>query len=194
MTTHFTLLEELNDCIVRNFDPLATVADMEAVVLPDKDRMVILRSILHAADISNPSKNWKTSKKWSDLVVQEFFAQGDLEIAKKLPVSMNMDRSKSFQDEISLGFSDCIAAPFYLTLLKAFPKLVKAVRNLESNRRIWSIIMRNRISAIATISNSQKENSLATLTANEDAFTMKVSMALDIADSKLGGKLAGATN
>lgn len=194
MTAHFTLLEELNDCIVRNFESLATVAELEAVVLPDKDRMVILRSILHAADISNPSKNWKTSKRWSDLVVQEFFAQGDLEIAEKLPVSMNMDRSKSFQDEISLGFSDCIAAPFYLTLLKAFPKLVKAVRNLESNRRLWSIIMRSRISAIGTISSSQKENSLATLTATEDAFTMKVNVALDIADSKLGGKLPGATN
>lgn len=193
MTTHFALSDELNDCVTRHFSSLATIREMESVVLPDKDRMVILRSILHASDISNPAKAWQTSKKWSDLVVEEFFAQGDLEKQKDLPVSMNMDRTKSFQDEISLSFSDYIASPFFLTLLKVFPKLGKAVRYLESNRKQWNSIMRNRISATGNLSNSQKDVDLAKLIAKEDDFAVTVKLALSIADSKLCDKVAIAT-
>jgi 3'5'-cyclic nucleotide phosphodiesterase len=189
MTTHFALSDELSDCVTRHFNSLATIREMESVVLPDKDRMVILRSILHASDISNPAKAWQTSKKWSDLVVEEFFAQGDLEKAKDLPVSMNMDRTKSFQDEISLSFSDYIASPFFLTLLKVFPKLGKAVRYLESNRKQWNNIMRSRISASGNLSNSQKDVDIAKLIAKEDDFAATVRVALSIADSKLCDKL-----
>jgi 3'5'-cyclic nucleotide phosphodiesterase len=189
MTTHFALSDELSDCVTRHFNSLATIREMEAVVLPDKDRMVILRSILHASDISNPAKAWQTSKKWSDLVVEEFFAQGDLEKAKDLPVSMNMDRTKSFQDEISLSFSDYIASPFFLTLLKVFPKLGKAVRYLESNRKQWNNIMRSRISASGNLRNSQKDVDIAKLIAKEDDFAATVRVALSIADSKLCDKL-----
>jgi hypothetical protein len=147
MISHFTLTEELDNCVTRHFTPLATANEMSAVVLPDKDRVIMLRSILHAADISNPAKPWETAKKWSDLVVQEFFAQGDLEKAQGLPVATNNDRCLAFQDEISLNFNDFIVAPFFLTLLKALPKLEKSILCLETNRFGWDKNLRNRVSA-----------------------------------------------
>lgn len=185
MMTHFTLTDELNDCVSRHFVPLKSVTEMDSVVLPDKDRATILRSILHAADISNPAKVWETTKKWSDLVVQEFFAQGDMEKAEALPVSMNMDRCFAVQDEISLNFNDFLVAPFFFTLLKAFPKLGKAVRYLESNRYEWDSIMRNRITRSATIDEAQKVEILGKWTAKESDFLSKLKVALDVADSKL---------
>jgi hypothetical protein len=151
--------------------------------------MIILRSILHAADISNPAKAWNISKKWSDLVVQEFFAQGDVEKAEQLPVSMNMDRSRSFQDEISLNFNDFMVAPFFFALLNALPKLEKAVRHLESNRRQWNSIMRLRVSKIVMLKDYEKEEELAKWTAKETDFTIKVKNALDFADKKLRSEL-----
>lgn len=185
MMTHFILTDELNDCVTRHFTPLDSMAALNSVVIPDKDRTTLLRSILHAADISNPAKAWETSKKWSDLVVQEFFAQGDLEKAQALPVSMNMDRCFAVQDEISLNFNDFIVAPFFFTLLKAFPKLEKSVRHLESNRYEWDSIMRNRITKSTTIEESQKAEVLGRWTARESDFLSKLKAALDVADNKL---------
>jgi 3'5'-cyclic nucleotide phosphodiesterase len=185
MMTHFTLTDELNDCVTRNFTPLDSIAAINAAVLNDKDRTTLLRSILHAADISNPAKVWETSKKWSDLVVQEFFAQGDLEKAQALPVSMNMDRCFAVQDEISLNFNDFIVAPFFFTLLKAFPKLEKPVRYLETNRYEWDSIMRCRITKSTTIEEAQKVEVLGKWTARESDFLSKLKAALDVADIKL---------
>ena len=185
MMTHFTLTDELIDCVTRNFTPLDSIAAINAAVLNDKDRTTLLRSILHAADISNPAKVWETSKKWSDLVVQEFFAQGDLEKAQALPVSMNMDRCFAVQDEISLNFNDFIVAPFFFTLLKAFPKLEKPVRYLETNRYEWDSIMRCRITKSTTIEEAQKVEVLGKWTARESDFLSKLKAALDVADIKL---------
>jgi len=39
------------------------------------EREITLNMMLHAADISNPCKNWDLSKKWSDMVTEEFFRQ-----------------------------------------------------------------------------------------------------------------------
>ena len=167
---------------------------MEAVDLPEKDRMTILRSLLHAADISNPAKIWSTSKKWSDLVVEEFFAQGDLEKLNNLPVSTNMDRNNSHQDEISLSFSDFIVAPFFLTLLKALPRLGKAVKYLESNRRQWTTVMQNRLSTIPTQTDSEKEDFLGKLLCLENDFTLRVTSALAVAENKLFDKPPTLTN
>ena len=185
MMSHFTLTDELSDCVTRNFSPLDSISALNSVVLPDKDRTVLLRSILHAADISNPAKVWETSKKWSDLVVQEFFAQGDLEKAQALPVSMNMDRCFAVQDEISLNFNDFIVAPFFFTLLKAFPKLEKSVRYLETNRYEWDSIMRNRVTKSTAIEEGQKLEILGRWTARETDFLSKLKAALEVADNRL---------
>ena len=185
MMTHFSLCDELKICVTQNFNLPA----IEIVTLPEKDRMIILRSILHAADISNPAKIWRTSKKWSDLVVQEFFAQGDKEKIEKLPVSMNMDRLISYQDEISLNFNDFIVAPFFFTLLKALPKLEKAVRHLDCNRREWNNIMQNRITGNVEKNDTEKGEELAKWAVKEKDFLIKVKSALDFADKKLRSEL-----
>ena len=44
-----------------------------------KDKMMTLKMMFHLADISNATKEWNTCRKWTDLLFQELFAQGDLE-------------------------------------------------------------------------------------------------------------------
>lgn len=185
MMTHFTLRDELDDCIGRQFAPLNGIKSIASVILPDKDRTTMLRSILHAADISNPAKTWETSKRWSDLVVQEFFAQGDLEKEQTLPVSMNMDRSTGYQDEISLNFCDFIVAPFFFTLAKAFPKLGKAISYLETNRLQWDTLLRNRICQTIEFSDGQRTDILTKWTEKDTKFNIEVKTVLDNIDKKL---------
>lgn len=65
---------------------------------PERDRLSVMKCVLHAADISNPAKPWALARKWSDLILEEFFLQGDKEREKGLEVSLNCDRYTVFQD------------------------------------------------------------------------------------------------
>lgn len=78
MTCHFGLTEELKNVAVRSIDVVSVlleskvfpvVVDDVPVELVKGDRDIILKTVLHAADISNPCKPWKLTKEWSDRVV-----------------------------------------------------------------------------------------------------------------------------
>ena len=45
------------------------------------ERLLLASFILHCADVSNPGKEWPVCKKWANLIMSEFFGQGDLEKA-----------------------------------------------------------------------------------------------------------------
>lgn len=138
MSVHFALKDELDNCW-KKYIPAGSnfVVIPSPSEIPEKDRTTILKSIMHTADISNPAKPWELSKKWSDLVLEEFFNQGDREKRENLPVSMNCDRSTTFQDELSLNFADFIVVPFFFSLVKAIPKSFLSCKILGDNRNIW---------------------------------------------------------
>ena len=58
------------------------------------------------------------SREWSDRVVKEFYAQGDLEKKQKLPVSPFMDRNKNSQSQMSMNFIDFIVGPIVGSVLQ----------------------------------------------------------------------------
>ena len=58
---------------------------------------------IKCADISNTTRPWATSSRWSQLVCQEFFAQGDAERALGLPVAPLNDRTSTSVPQIQSG-------------------------------------------------------------------------------------------
>jgi hypothetical protein len=56
------------------------------------DRRLILNVAIKSADISNPTKPRELCKKWTELIIEEFFQQGDTEKKRGLPVSSFMSR------------------------------------------------------------------------------------------------------
>ncbi|KAF9953293.1 High affinity cAMP-specific and IBMX-insensitive 3',5'-cyclic phosphodiesterase 9A [Mortierella alpina] len=100
-------------------------------------RQSLCNCLLHAADISNAVKPWALCKKWSDLVVEEFFRQGDIEKAQQLPVSPYMDREQHNQPQISLGFCDFVVKPYFETFVEFLPEAAPFMANLVSNRAHW---------------------------------------------------------
>eukprot|EP00002_Diphylleia_rotans_P040140 TRINITY_DN9462_c0_g2_i2.p1 TRINITY_DN9462_c0_g2~~TRINITY_DN9462_c0_g2_i2.p1 ORF type:complete len:1118 (+),score=211.18 TRINITY_DN9462_c0_g2_i2:69-3422(+) len=129
MAVHFSLTERF--C---NLSKMTTVSDLQS----DQIRL-LLNTILHIADISNPAKCWDISKAWSDNVLEEFLNQGDLEKKNKFPVSPFMDRDSVDQVKMSLGFIDFVVKPLFMALRELLRGVIDdAISNLEENRSVWA--------------------------------------------------------
>jgi hypothetical protein len=109
---------------------------------PDRDKPadkeLILKCLVHACDIGNPSKSIDVTIEWTAFVMTEFFAQGDKEKQHGFPISMFMDRTTTNIATCQVGFIDALVLPFYKGLEMVFPQLHLAVANLESNRAFWA--------------------------------------------------------
>ncbi|CAG8445963.1 6356_t:CDS:1, partial [Acaulospora colombiana] len=107
------------------------------VTLDSEQRELLLKVLIHAADLSNTVRPWDISKRWSDLVVDEFFHQGDLEKANNLPVSPNMDREQAHQCQISLGFGDFVVKPYFEAFASFLHPASIFLDILAENRVLW---------------------------------------------------------
>lgn len=113
--------------------------------LPESEKQVdittdqslsLCRIILHAADISNMSRPWLISKQWSDLIVQEFFNQGDKEKSNEMTISPGMNRETCSQQSMSLLFGEFILS-FFESLAGLLPSTQALVNHLAANRIHW---------------------------------------------------------
>lgn len=84
--------------------------DIPALAM-EKDRHAILELILHCSDISNPFKPYELCAKWADLVVEEFFQQGDTERSMGLEISPMCDRNTVALCNMQMGFIEFAVAP-----------------------------------------------------------------------------------
>ena len=89
--------------------------------------------LIHSADISNPTKKFDIYWKWAEIVVEEFFEQGDRE--KALGLKCSFDRDNLTISQIQLGFIDYIELPFYSLFVETFPKLKFLLDNLNNNKK-----------------------------------------------------------
>lgn len=69
-----------------------------------EDRIFILCIALKCADIGHSAKCFDIHQKWTALVSEEFFKQGDLEKENGLPVSMYCDRETTDLNKSQAGF------------------------------------------------------------------------------------------
>jgi len=67
--------------------------------------------ILHAADISNPGKTWTTHRRCAEAVIEEFFAQGDEEKKRGLPITPLCDRNVTDVPRTQVTFIEVIVEP-----------------------------------------------------------------------------------
>lgn len=77
----------------------------------EKERHAILELMLHCSDISNPFKPYDLCAKWADLVVEEFFQQGDQERTGGLEISPMCDRNQVNLCNMQMGFIEFAVAP-----------------------------------------------------------------------------------
>lgn len=77
-----------------------------------EDRLFFANLLLHAADISNPTKPKAVQDKWASAVLKEFFNQGDREEALGLPISPGFDRRTARIELSQINFAGADAGRF----------------------------------------------------------------------------------
>ena len=121
MSNHKKSLDFMNKCLNENNQ------------IQEDDKQNYMNLIVHSADISNPTKTFDIYYKWAELVVEEFYQQGDKE--KELGLNCSCDRNKISLYKSQIGFIDYVEIPFYSLFVKVFPKLNFLYENLNNNRQ-----------------------------------------------------------
>ena len=103
----------------------------------------VLRTAIHAADVSNPAKPFDTYMKWTNRVMEEFYDQADQE--RKLNVSGRgglfgfLNRSTPIPDwKFQLGFINGVVMPLY-KIFASVPglRLSECTDQLQENKLRW---------------------------------------------------------
>lgn len=104
MSQHFDVLAKFKTRAI-------LLADLELGIIDDK--CSVLAMGLKCADISHCAKDKEDHVRWSQLIMDEFFAQGDLEKENSMPVSMYCDRETTEINKIQIGFLKNICIPLF---------------------------------------------------------------------------------
>lgn len=127
MALHFDYVNKFKDFL----------ADENVDVTKEDNKVFLLWMTLHVSDLTNPSKRWVESHKWTWLVYEEFFVQGDKEKELGLPIGMLNDRATINLAKSQMGFIDFIVHPSFEVFVQYLPKVRKNIDQIKSNRDEW---------------------------------------------------------
>jgi len=104
-----------------------------------EDVKFLLGVCMHTADIANPAKPMGLCLRWTEMVMEEFFKQGDLERSLGMPISPFYDRDKTSVAQCQMGFINVLVRPLYaeVTNLLGEPALTECFGALEANLSGW---------------------------------------------------------
>eukprot|EP00519_Triparma_laevis_P008382 CAMPEP_0182514588 /NCGR_PEP_ID=MMETSP1321-20130603/36023_1 /TAXON_ID=91990 /ORGANISM="Bolidomonas sp., Strain RCC1657" /LENGTH=434 /DNA_ID=CAMNT_0024721815 /DNA_START=25 /DNA_END=1329 /DNA_ORIENTATION=+ len=77
----------------------------------EESKQLLMAIVMKVADVSHPCKQWHVHCNWSELISEEFFIQGDLELAENMPISPLCSRSNHFLPKSQLDFIDFVVRP-----------------------------------------------------------------------------------
>jgi len=102
------------------------------------DKLMVIKMMVHLADISNPVKPFNLALTWTGLLYDEFFKQGDQEDQAGRNISFLMDRKTVNIASSSIGFCNMLVLPAYEALAQVIPEADIWLQNLESNISKWT--------------------------------------------------------
>jgi len=79
-----------------------------------EDRVLIMQTLLHTADLGNPCKPWNIHIQWTHAIVAEFFSQGDLERSQGKAISPMCDRDENCGRSSQKNFIKFFVRPLFV--------------------------------------------------------------------------------
>ena len=111
-----------------------------------EDKIFVMCMAIKSADIGHSAKITELHEKWTQLVCEEFFHQGDLEKERKLVVSIYCDRETTDIPKSQAGFIKNICLPLYESwsgFLKSDEVYKNCLDQLKINLRNWESKIKN---------------------------------------------------
>ena len=102
------------------------------------EQQILLDYIIHMADLGHNCKKFDISVIWIQLLCEEFWAQGDQERERGLPISFMCDRNNIDVPASQIGFLRGFILSSFDTLVEMFPKLQFTIDNAENNIKQWT--------------------------------------------------------
>ena len=105
------------------------------------EQQEVMNFLIHTADISHCSKDFNISFKWTNLLNEEFWREGDEEKEKKIQVGFLCDRNNSDVPNNQIGFIKTIILPTFDILYNCFfgnEDILFYVNNAKKNIEEWN--------------------------------------------------------
>ena len=104
------------------------------------EQQEVMNFLVHTADISHCSKDFDISFKWTNLLNEEFWREGDEEKEKNMQVGFLCDRNCADTPTSQVGFIKGIVLPTFEILYHSFPNedILFYVNNVKKNLEEWN--------------------------------------------------------
>ncbi|KAK4468182.1 hypothetical protein MN116_008344 [Schistosoma mekongi] len=135
MSKHMSLLADLKTTVEKQKAFQGNVISLDSY----SARMQILECVIHAADLSNPTKPLKIYQEWVSRIMEEMFRQGDQERQFGIEISPMCDRETACVYSTQIGFIDYIVYPLWETMAELlYPGAQILMENIANNRN-WYV-------------------------------------------------------
>ncbi|KAG9404822.1 cAMP-specific 3',5'-cyclic phosphodiesterase 4D [Aphanomyces cochlioides] len=101
--------------------------------------MMLMKIVIKCADIGHSSKSTLLHARWSELIIEEFFLQGDEEKELCMEISPFMNRSSENSAKNQVGFFEFIILPFFDVVAEIVftPGFKPILDQVHSNYNLW---------------------------------------------------------
>merc|ERR1719433_180824 len=106
---------------------------------PETQKLIV-KLILHYADVSNPMKPFRICRIWAWKITEEFFLQGDQEKSLGAPVQALNDREKVNRPFSQIGFIEFLLSPLVFVVMKVLPPTEVWAEQMMQNVSRWQQI------------------------------------------------------
>lgn len=137
MVKHNEMIKELSLLYQMNSDALDSLKADGVVKSSAATTQTLMNALLHCADIGNPMKPWDLCYELAHLCLDEFFAQGDVEKERGIPVQVLNDREKVNRPNSQVGFIEFVICPMAESICNIFPQLDNLAHHLGINVQNW---------------------------------------------------------
>eukprot|EP00929_Paragymnodinium_shiwhaense_P117907 TRINITY_DN8939_c0_g2_i1.p1 TRINITY_DN8939_c0_g2~~TRINITY_DN8939_c0_g2_i1.p1 ORF type:complete len:891 (+),score=194.66 TRINITY_DN8939_c0_g2_i1:190-2862(+) len=146
ITLHNEMIKDLGMLFQMNQEAFDNLEPGSVITSSQNNIQLIMNAVLHCADVANPMKPWPLCQTYAFACLDEFFAQGDIEKAKGIPVQMLNDREKVNRPNSQIGFIEFLICPYVEAFVNCFPQVDGLATNLGENIQRWSEVWQEEVS------------------------------------------------